>query len=251
MALVAGTALLDLCLYPINRKLTVLLPPVHLSSLIRRDEQVASKRDPVLAARLGALGGFRRRGSEMFEAVQQRRGIMQNGVTERCAARKVLIVEDNDLNMMLFIDLLAIHGYHTLQTKDGLDALRIARLHRPDVIVMDIQLPGMSGLEVTKCLKADEELRSIPVVAVTALAMQGDEKKIRRAGCDGYVAKPFSLAGFMQAVECYFPDADHRSHPVIGGRNDAQLFEPKPPKNALICDGIQRPGAPTMTKVSA
>jgi two-component system, cell cycle response regulator DivK len=143
---------------------------------------------------------------------------MQNGVLERCVARKVLIVEDNDLNMLLFIDLLAMHGYQTLQTNNGLDALRIARLHRPDVIVMDIQLPGMSGLEVTKHLKADEELRSIPVVAVTALAMQGDEKRIRQAGCDGYVAKPFSIGAFIQAIERYFPEADHRSHPVIEER---------------------------------
>jgi two-component system cell cycle response regulator DivK len=161
---------------------------------------------------------IRPRGSEVSWTVQQRRGTMQNGFTERCVARKVLIVEDNDLNMMLFIDLLAMHGYHTLQTNDGLEALRIARLHRPDVIVMDIQLPGMSGLEVTKHLKADEELRSIPVVAVTALAMQGDENKIRQAGCDGYVAKPFSISEFMHAIECYFPDAGHGSHPVIAER---------------------------------
>ena len=131
---------------------------------------------------------------------------MQSGVAGQRAARNVLIVEDHELNMMLFNVLLELHGFRTFQTKDGLDALRLARLHRPDLIVMDIQLPGMSGLEITKQLKADEELWNIPVVAVTALAMPGDEKKCRQAGCDGYVAKPFSTAGFMKAVEHHLPD---------------------------------------------
>jgi two-component system, cell cycle response regulator DivK len=128
---------------------------------------------------------------------------MQSGITDRHAARKVLIVEDNELNMKLFNDLLEAHGYTTLQTKDGLDTLHIARLHRPDLILMDIQLPKVSGLEITKWLKADEELRGIPVLAVTAFAMRGDKEKIRQGGCEGYIAKPISIAGFMQAVEHY------------------------------------------------
>ena len=128
---------------------------------------------------------------------------MQSGITNRRTARKVLIVEDNELNMKLFNDLLEAHGYTTLQTKDGLEALQIARLHRPDLILMDIQLPEVSGLEITKRLKADEDLRAIPVVAVTAFAMQGDEAKIRRACCDGYMTKPISIAGFMQIVAQY------------------------------------------------
>src|SRR5579863_2533171 len=86
-------------------------------------------------------------------------------------AKKVLIVEDNDLNMKLFNDLLEAHGYFTLQTKDGVEALRMARQHRPDLILMDIQLPEVSGLEVTKWLTQDEGLRSIPVIAVSASAM--------------------------------------------------------------------------------
>jgi two-component system cell cycle response regulator DivK len=93
----------------------------------------------------------------------------------------------------------------TLQTKDGLEALQIARLHRPDLILMDIQLPEVSGLEITKRLKADEELRSIPVVAVTAFAMKGDEEMVRQAGCDGYMTKPISIAGLMRAIEHYLP----------------------------------------------
>ncbi len=130
---------------------------------------------------------------------------MQSDVTDQRAGRKVLIVEDNELNMKLFNDLLEAHGYTTFQTKDGLEALSIARQHRPDLILMDIQLPEVSGLEITKRLKADEELRSIPVVAVTAFAMKGDEEKIRQGGCEGYIAKPISIAGFMRVVEHHLP----------------------------------------------
>jgi two-component system cell cycle response regulator DivK len=126
---------------------------------------------------------------------------MQSGGTNQSASHKVLIVEDNVLNMRLFNDLLEAHGYTTLQAKDGLQALQIAQLNRPDLILMDIQLPDVSGLEITKRLKADEKLCGIPVVAVTAFAMQGDEKKIRQAGCDDYMTKPISIAGFMKAVE--------------------------------------------------
>jgi two-component system, cell cycle response regulator DivK len=117
------------------------------------------------------------------------------------APKRVLIVEDNDLNMKLFNDLLEAHGYYTLQTKDGVEALRMARAHRPDLILMDIQLPEVSGLEVTKWLKEDDELRSIPIIAVTAFAMKGDEQKIRDGGCEAYIAKPISVASFMSTVE--------------------------------------------------
>jgi two-component system cell cycle response regulator DivK len=115
--------------------------------------------------------------------------------------KTVLIVEDNELNMKLFNDLLEAHGYYTLQTKDGVEALRMARAHRPDLILMDIQLPEVSGLEVTKWLKEDDELRSIPIIAVTAFAMKGDEQKIRDGGCEAYIAKPISVASFMSTVE--------------------------------------------------
>ena len=113
----------------------------------------------------------------------------------------VLIVEDNELNMKLFHDLLEAHGYDTIQTRDGMDALRLARQHRPDLILMDIQLPEVSGLEVTKWLKEDDDLRAIPVVAVTAFAMKGDEEKIREGGCEDYIAKPISVAKFLQTVQ--------------------------------------------------
>jgi len=115
-------------------------------------------------------------------------------------AKKVLIVEDNELNMKLFNDLLQAHGYGTVQTMDGREVLKLAREHRPDLILMDIQLPEISGLEVTRLLKADAELNSIPVVAVTAFAMKGDEEKIRAGGCEGYLAKPISVPIFLETI---------------------------------------------------
>ena len=115
--------------------------------------------------------------------------------------KKVLIVEDNDLNMKLFNDLLVAHGYGTLQTRDGIEALALARQHRPDLILMDIQLPEISGLQVTQWIKKDDDLCTIPVIAVTAFAMKGDEEKIRNGGCEAYIAKPISVASFLRTVE--------------------------------------------------
>lgn len=115
--------------------------------------------------------------------------------------KTVLIVEDNDLNMKLFHDLLEAHGYNTIQTKDGMEALSLAREHSPDLILMDIQLPEVSGLEVTKWIKEDETLKSIPVIAVTAFAMKGDEEKIREGGCEAYIAKPISVENFLNTVK--------------------------------------------------
>ena len=115
-------------------------------------------------------------------------------------AKTILIVEDNDLNMKLFNDLLQAHGYETVQTMDGRDVLKLAHDHSPDLIIMDIQLPEISGLEVTKMLKADDELKDIPVIAVTAFAMKGDEEKIREGGCEGYIAKPISVPTFLETV---------------------------------------------------
>jgi two-component system cell cycle response regulator DivK len=116
-------------------------------------------------------------------------------------AKKVLIVEDNELNMKLFHDLLDAQGYETLQTREGLEALSIAREQRPDLILMDIQLPEISGLEVTKWLKEDDELCSIPVVAVTAFAMKGDEERIRQGGCEAYISKPISVVHFLDTIK--------------------------------------------------
>ena len=120
-------------------------------------------------------------------------------------AKKVLIVEDNELNMKLFHDLLEAQGYETLETREGLAALSLAREHRPDLILMDIQLPEISGLEVTKWLKEDDDLSHIPVVEVTAFAMKGDEERIREGGCEAYISKPISVASFMRTVERFLP----------------------------------------------
>jgi two-component system, cell cycle response regulator DivK len=121
--------------------------------------------------------------------------------------KTVLIVEDNELNMKLFHDLLDAHGYRTLQTRTGMEALKLARQHRPDLILMDIQLPEVSGLEVTKWLKDDDELREIPVIAVTAFAMKGDEARIRQGGCEAYISKPISVVTFLAAVRRYLGEA--------------------------------------------
>ncbi|MBP0578851.1 response regulator [Labrys portucalensis] len=115
-------------------------------------------------------------------------------------AKKVLIVEDNELNMKLFHDLLEANGYDIVETRSGINVMNLAREHRPDLILMDIQLPEVSGLEVTRWLKDDDELKSIPVVAITAFAMKGDEERIRQGGCEAYLSKPISVAKFLETV---------------------------------------------------
>ena len=114
--------------------------------------------------------------------------------------KTILIVEDNELNMKLFNDLLQAHGYNTLQVSDGRAVVEITRAHRPDLILMDIQLPEISGLEVTKWLKEDDDLAQIPIVAVTAFAMKGDEERIREGGCEAYISKPISVGYFLDTV---------------------------------------------------
>lgn len=123
--------------------------------------------------------------------------------TANGAAKTVLIVEDNELNMKLFHDLLNAFGYRTVQTREGLKAVDLARKHRPDLILMDIQLPEISGMDVTRLLKADPELKSIPVVAVTAFAMRGDEQRIKESGCEAYLSKPIAVGSFIATVRQY------------------------------------------------
>ncbi|MBL1405922.1 MAG: two-component system response regulator [Hyphomicrobiales bacterium] len=121
--------------------------------------------------------------------------------------KTVMIVEDNELNMKLFNDLLEAKGHKTIQTSNGLEALDLARKHNPDLILMDIQLPEVSGLEVTKWLKEDDKLHVIPVIAITAFAMKGDEERIRQGGCEAYISKPISVVKFLQTIETYLKDA--------------------------------------------
>ena len=116
-------------------------------------------------------------------------------------AKKVLIVEDNELNMKLFKDLLEVHNIDTVQTNNGSEAMDLARQQMPDLILMDIQLPEISGLDITKMLKEDDELKSIPVIAVTAFAMKGDEEKIREGGCEDYISKPISVTNFLEVIQ--------------------------------------------------
>ncbi len=121
-------------------------------------------------------------------------------------AKRVLIVEDNELNMKLFNDLLEANGYGTIQTRSGVEAVELTRIHRPDLILMDIQLPEVSGLEVIRWIKDDEALRHIPVIAITAFAMKGDEEKIRQGGCEAYLSKPISVVKFLETVRHYLSD---------------------------------------------
>ena len=117
--------------------------------------------------------------------------------------KTVLIVEDNELNMKLFSDLLEANGYSTVQTRSGVEAVGLVRRHMPDLILMDIQLPEVSGLQVTQWLKDDDDLKHIPIVAITAFAMKGDEEKIRQGGCEAYLSKPISVAKFLETVRNY------------------------------------------------
>ena len=122
--------------------------------------------------------------------------------------KKILIVEDNELNMKLFNDLLESKGYEVIQTRNGMETLNLAREHKPDLILMDIQLPEVSGLDVTRWLKEDDELAPIPVIAVTAFAMQGDEQRIRQGGCEAYISKPISVKSFLETIQYYLGDAE-------------------------------------------
>ena len=113
---------------------------------------------------------------------------------------KVLVVEDNPANMTLATFLLESVGHTVLKAQDAEAGVGLARSERPDLVLMDIQLPGMDGLSATGILKADAETRDIPVIALTALAMKGDEERIRAAGCDGYIAKPLSYKDFLETI---------------------------------------------------
>ena len=142
---------------------------------------------------------------------------VSRSVQQEAIPKTILVVEDNDLNMLLFHDLLETRGYNVLQARDGMEGLRLARQHRPDLIIMDIQLPGMSGLDVTKWIKEDDALRAVPVIAVTAFAMKGDEEKMRQAGCDAYIAKPMSTSNFLQTIEQYLASTTKKSLAIDGG----------------------------------
>ncbi|MFD1610556.1 response regulator [Sphingomonas tabacisoli] len=116
-------------------------------------------------------------------------------------SKKVLVVEDNELNLKLFCDLLRAHNYVAEPVRDGREAVQRAREFEPDLVIMDIQLPNVSGLELIETLKADDQLKPIPIMAVTAYAAKGDEERIRAAGAEAYVSKPISVMRFVESVE--------------------------------------------------
>jgi len=116
-------------------------------------------------------------------------------------AKKVLVVEDNELNMKLFCDLLDAYGFETVKSRDGLKAVDLAREHHPDLIIMDIQLPEVSGLDLTRWIKDDSSIAQIPIMAVTAFAMRQDERLVRDAGCEAYMAKPIQMRPFIETVK--------------------------------------------------
>lgn len=122
--------------------------------------------------------------------------------------KKILIVEDNDLNLKLFRDLLAAHGYDTIETKDGVEAIALTISEHPDLILMDIQLPEISGLDVTRRLKSDVATSEIPIIAVTAFAMKDDEEKILAAGCEAYISKPISIVPFLNTVRRFLGEEE-------------------------------------------
>jgi two-component system cell cycle response regulator DivK len=124
--------------------------------------------------------------------------------------QKILVVEDNELNLKLFCDLLRAHGYEAEPVRDGREAVERARGFLPDLIVMDIQMPHITGLELIEQLKADEELKAIPIMAVTAYAAKGDEERIRDAGAEGYVSKPISVMRFVEAVGVLLEEREER-----------------------------------------
>ncbi len=121
------------------------------------------------------------------------------------SAKKILVVEDTEDNRQILRDLLSMAGYDMVEAHDGAEGVAKAAEHKPDLILMDIQMPVMDGYEATRRIKADPALRSIPVIAVTSYALSGDEAKTRAAGCDGYVAKPFSPRQLLAKVREFLP----------------------------------------------
>jgi len=122
-------------------------------------------------------------------------------------SRRILVIEDHEDNRRIVRDLLTPAGYEVIEAVTGEDGVAMAGSHRPDLILMDIQLPEISGLEVTKWLKDDEALAHIPVIAVTAFAMKGDEERIRAGGCAAYIAKPISVAHFLETIKKFLEPA--------------------------------------------
>ncbi len=150
--------------------------------------------------------------------------------------QKILVVEDNELNLKLFCDLLRAHGYEAEPVRDGREAVERARGFEPDLIVMDIQMPHITGLELIEQLKADDDLKPIPIMAVTAYAAKGDEERIRDAGAEGYVSKPISVIRFVDAVSSLLAFAEERRREEAASNMVPEALAP-----AGAAEGGQRP----------
>jgi two-component system cell cycle response regulator DivK len=135
--------------------------------------------------------------------------------------QKILVVEDNELNLKLFCDLLRAHGFAAEPVRDGREAVDRARAFAPDLVVMDIQMPHISGLELIEQMKTDDGLKAIPIMAVTAYAAKGDEERIRDAGAEGYVSKPISVLKFVEAVRALLAAAATRAEAAPGAEAEA------------------------------
>ena len=118
-------------------------------------------------------------------------------------AKTILIFEKNELNLKLFNDILQANSYKTILTSDERNSLSLAKVHHPDLIIMGIQFPSASDLEVAKLMKSDDILSTTPIIAVTALTMKHDEEKIRNCGCDGYITKPISIPEFLDTIQSF------------------------------------------------
>jgi len=151
--------------------------------------------------------------------------------------QKILVVEDNELNLKLFCDLLRAHAYVAEPVRDGREAIATARAFVPDLIVMDIQMPHITGLELIEQIKADEELRPIPIMAVTAYAAKGDEERIRDAGAEGYVSKPISVLKFVGAVRALLDAAAARAT-AEAGSEDPETEEAAAPEGETAPEEI-------------
>ena len=119
---------------------------------------------------------------------------------------KVLIIEDNPKNRKVFKDILSVHGYISIEAVDGEEGYKMAKEHKPDLIVMDVQLPGADGYEVTRRLKREDDTKDIPIIIVTSFAMVGEENEARAAGCNDYLSKPINIHQFIETIKKYLPD---------------------------------------------
>src|SRR3984893_5046086 len=140
------------------------------------------------------------RGSEYRDATEKTKALARQENNKR---KRILVVEDNPLSLALLKQLLEVHGYEILETPEGLEAIDIARDEQPDLILMDIRLPDICGLEVSRLLKQDEQTKIIPIISITALATPEYEKKALESGCDAYIAKPITLDNLLRTIESF------------------------------------------------